>query len=268
MTTKRRLALRNARPGNAFTLVELLVVVAIIAILASLLLPALARGRAAAVTTECRQNLRDVGLAMRMWVDEFNAYPTDTGGGITLFNDIYGLLNLSDWKYPLQPYLGIVAESESSYLKMRKLRCPQILRTADGARGNGQYAYNGSGTSKLQSKMDLGLGGSDWSKATPESRVVAPASMIAAGDIAPGRAQNPPPSFPPGKIFSASGAFDICSTNRSLWPGTSHTGQANMLFCDGHVESARQSMWISTNYAARSLWNNDHEPHPETWQRP
>jgi prepilin-type processing-associated H-X9-DG protein len=47
------------------------------------------------------------------------------------------------------------------------------------------------------------------------------------------------------KVFKNSGYFDICSTNRSFWPGSHHSGQANMLFADGHVESARQTNWIA-----------------------
>ena len=52
-----------------------------------------------------------------------------------------------------------------------------------------------------------------------------------------------------------------------MWPGTTHNGQANMLFCDGHVESARQTNWVSVSDTARRRWNNDHEPHPESWER-
>lgn len=83
----------KAQSGNASTLVELLVVVAI---LASLLLPALARGESIALAAECRQNLRDIGLAMRMFLDEANAYPIDQGSSRILINDFYGLLNLTD----------------------------------------------------------------------------------------------------------------------------------------------------------------------------
>ena len=48
--------------GCAFTLVELLIVIAIIALLAALLLPTLARGKAAAKSAACKSNLRQLGV--------------------------------------------------------------------------------------------------------------------------------------------------------------------------------------------------------------
>ena len=59
----------------AFTLIELLVVVAIIGILAALLLPTLAKGKAQADSAYCKNNLREQGLALEMYVDEYKAYP-------------------------------------------------------------------------------------------------------------------------------------------------------------------------------------------------
>ena len=61
---------RSKRPG--FTLVELLVV---IAILASLLLPALSHARSAASSAKCKSNLRQLGTALAIYVDDHQAYP-------------------------------------------------------------------------------------------------------------------------------------------------------------------------------------------------
>ncbi|MCL4180074.1 MAG: DUF1559 domain-containing protein [Verrucomicrobia bacterium] len=261
-----RMLRSSHRPPCAFTLIELLVVIAIIGILAGLLLPALSRAKAAARATECRNNLRTLGLAMRMYVDDHQHYPPTGGYGLLGFGESYGWLMEDDWKMKLVPFAGVKDDRFTERADtMRVLRCPQIVANEDGKRGQGQYALNASGTAPFKDLLNLGIGGysagTSWNiKPTAESQVRNPADLLAVGDIGAG------PSM--GEMFYTAGHFDLGSTNAWFWPGTSHGGSANLLFCDSHVESGRRTNWIAATDTARRRWNNDHEPHPETWQRP
>ena len=84
--------MRRPTCRSAFTLIELLVVIAIIGILASLLLPALVRSRLAALTAACNHNLKEVGLAMELYLSDYGrhrSYPPD--GDAALLNNLFTL---------------------------------------------------------------------------------------------------------------------------------------------------------------------------------
>ncbi len=65
---------KNRHTWRAFTLTELLVVISIIAILASFMMPALIKAQSAAKSISCINNLRNMGTASQMYVDSYNGY--------------------------------------------------------------------------------------------------------------------------------------------------------------------------------------------------
>jgi len=98
---------------NGFTLLELLVVIAVIAILIGLTLPAVQRARAAAARTECSSHLRQIGLALHAYHDAKKVFPP---GMMSRRNA--GRMPLSSWLTQILPHIeqqALWATTESAY---------------------------------------------------------------------------------------------------------------------------------------------------------
>jgi prepilin-type N-terminal cleavage/methylation domain-containing protein len=91
---------------RGFTLIELLVVIAIIAILAALLLPGLARSNAQAQSTQCGNNLRQIGLAYFMYLnDNAHSIPYTEGDDLWMQILIANYANVTKVRLcPTAPY--------------------------------------------------------------------------------------------------------------------------------------------------------------------
>ena len=236
---------------NAFTLVELLVVIGIIGLLSGILLPSLCKAKARARVAVCKSNLHQISLALTMYVGEFQRYP-DKGSWMT---------TALRWNTN-QKLLPYTADSRNVFYcpahaaRWATWESAMDLRNFDRL----SYGYNSFGSSAWV-WQNLGLGAT---RARPiaEAQVRAPSDMIALGDAGTDKLWdlllNPHEEPPPA-------SSEDQTTINSWLPANRHSGGANVVFCDGHVEYAAQKRWIEKTDPARRRWNHDHEPHRETW---
>jgi prepilin-type N-terminal cleavage/methylation domain-containing protein/prepilin-type processing-associated H-X9-DG protein len=130
---------------RAFTLVELLVVIAIIGILVALLLPAIQAAREAARRTQCKNQLKQIGLAILHHADTFRVFPTGGAGpSVDIANYVSGGRPFGpdkqglNWTYQILPFLeedairGITTQAQLQAAQVPLYVCPS--RRSVGAR--------------------------------------------------------------------------------------------------------------------------------------
>ena len=282
----------NPRPAgtrhHGFTLVELLVVIGIIALLISILLPALNKARRSAQEIACASNLKQMGIAMTMYTNEWQYFPGCYGNSNGTF--------LATWAPRLSQYMNnetkvfwcparAPEQQWPSELKVGANYATQAesgwgyLVTGGGGRyllndqnppGNlgFSYGYNDWGSVgglndqyKNGTVLPRGLGGDVFDPKNhyteiKASKVKLGSEMIAIAD----RVEKIDPKAPQF-------AFNIDPTDALQYPGDIHRGGANVLFIDGHVAWFAQKALIATNLSdlknipMNRMWNNDHEPH-------
>ncbi len=143
---------RGHQPG--FTLIEMLVVIAIIATIAGLLLPAVVAARRTAQSTQCQSNLRQLGLAVLQYRDQTGAFPQYRAEYPPITNG-YGVFR-PRWHWLLAPYIGGYAQNPDAIvaagtadptytsvpLDNKTLICPSQEGSDSLSIRNGSYGYN------------------------------------------------------------------------------------------------------------------------------
>ncbi len=195
----------NMSNRKAFTLVEMLVVIAIIAILVSLIMPAIMAARSSSQRVQCQSNLRQLGVAMNLYVERYNYYPQYRSEYPPTTNN-YGVYR-PRWQWEMASFLGGWAQNpdaiaaagkndptyptyEDIPLDNKVLICPSMDTTNSGpvvelipnflSIRSGSYGYNFGYLGNNRTLVD-----GDNTTPTlryPVSRVKEPSRTIAFGD--------------------------------------------------------------------------------------
>ena len=213
---------------KGFTLIELLVVIAIIAILAAILFPVFARAREKARQTSCLSNIKELGLAVHMYVQDYDEmYPT----AWWVSNDGMGYI----WADCLDPYTQ----------NLQIFTCP-----SDPAHGARRY---GRPNSRGFDNIDRGNLGYAWNSnyygSTP-ANATSPRRCAAADVKRPAETIVMMDWY---GVFESASSASINSYFTSSPPRKDvyrHNEQCNVAFCDGHAKSLSQGSICQTHHRA------------------
>ena len=250
---------RNSRDG--FTLIELMMVIAIIGILAALLFSVVSLAKRKVQRIQCVNNVRQLGQAMQLFIADNHAYPLLINSGYWKGLDAQ---HFTSWNAVLENEISTHFPRKNWADPKGVWNCPAAERPSDypPKQVYMEYGYNGRGLSSIGDTNTLGLGGhrvdkGSYAPPVTESEITAPSEMMAIGD-----------GFHGGKGIVQDGAGlwrdydaqdDLSRTKSSL---SRHQGKANVVFCDGHVDAPTLKFLLEdTTDAALVRWNRDHQPH-------
>jgi prepilin-type processing-associated H-X9-DG protein/prepilin-type N-terminal cleavage/methylation domain-containing protein len=206
----------------AFTLIELLVVIGIVGLLAAMLMPALRKARESARTTKCAGNLRQLGLAMQMYLDEQGRYFP--------FSEI--VPNGRLWYFGLEQPFNPGGAPGTRKLDLTKAKLYPYFQTVHGIEVCPSYDYRSPKWRQKFETVSYGYGYNEALKGKSTSDIARPAEIVCFADAAQINTFQAPASAsnPMLEEFNYVNPTERTTHFR-------HNGRANVLFCDGHVVS-------------------------------
>lgn len=209
------------RTRRGFTLIELLVVIAIIAILAAILFPVFAQAREAARKTACLSNLKQLGVAIGLYTQDYDE--TVPPANYSIGGNNYA------WMAFVDPYVkgGVNGSNTSIGTSAKSVYvCPDFSKSG-GTRYSFSYIANYWVMGSLDRNLDPTLQRAPASLAAVQS----PAQVVL---LAEGRGDC---VWTPGDDRgSASGTFKTCSETYSLYGRNRHSDGGNYLLADSHAK--------------------------------
>jgi prepilin-type processing-associated H-X9-DG protein len=262
-----KLPRRGKPPQAAFTLIELLIIIAIIALLMGLLLPAVQKVREAASNARCKNNLKQIGLALSLYADENGQFPT-------LSYPFSQNSQLHDgYAYRIRPY--VEQDHADIHNVLAVFQCPSDPRFGQSVKDpfwgvNGLFSYPATSSTDMNPAFgddayDGVIVGGTWTngrfafhppaKVRPETITDGCSNtlMVAERPLPPDldlgwwawgaldttapvvrnlAAGLPHQGCPTPAFFHQGSLNDPCSFNA---PWSLHSNGANFLFADGHV---------------------------------
>ncbi len=250
-----------------FTLTELLVVIAIIGILAALLLPALAHAKSAARATVCKGHLKQIGLALEMYVTDAKRYPPMQDLQLLGAGSGAKMTTWADQLFPYHPLAWTNASWQCPTYVASGGRIRHSVIPAEGLRGSlpveTGYGYNAMGMVWINGWPKLGLG--PWAfNTTSEQAVKVPSEMYEVSDARVFKYNSFKGLTGMPLLHPWIGPRGFQTSNFSQERPSPHSNGHNILFGDGHVALIKRKEFL---YPPRSAhhWNRDYQPHPELW---